>query len=597
MKIFLTTAVTFVIATSVSFSFGAGAFAQDAPPVAEPALTADVPVGTLVQAETGATAQNVEVVADAGALDDHAVALRKEWERIAVPVPQGTAFKIWVRYHNGPLALKGTGGGAEKELKWNYDNPSRWAWTDFGTYSRDDLGDSILLMREKQNDKSDPIVDAVVFTPDKVRPLPPFEPDAATPPLHVNASIDWNQRAGYAKSGIWGTNDYEILDPQKAADPGLGEFLRQTNFSLVRIHEGGITDRWTNGETRTWDVEKIKAGFAGTKGYNGANVMLNIARWPGWLQGGDYLPPEKTEEFVQLVGQLVDIMRDQVKQPITYWELPNEKEAAYEKLGKMDELYDLYNRLALEIKKQDPQAKVGGPAMSWPNPKWVDGFLKNCAANADFISYHNYGSGDIYDSNEELFTKPAAFESSAKAVSEAIKKYVPNRPFQMFLTEYNVEWTWTPFERRQANNVGAVFMASTMKHLAQTDLDGVMLWQLKGYYYGMIDDDNAIRPAAQLYQWGNRYMVGDIAKSDSADERLEIMPVTRKDGARSVLIINKAAQTIIAPSAAALLPSHAGESVWQQQISATGKGVPAATTPGDLTLPGYSVTLLSVGAR
>ncbi len=570
-------------------------FAQEAPPI--PAA----PTGTLLQAEADPSAENATLIDDVGAMGTQAVALRGDWNRIMVPVPPGEAFRVWVRYKNGPMALKGTGGGEQKELKWNFDSPKDWAWTDFGTYERGELGDNIVLMREKQNDKPDPTVDAIVFAPDVVRPLPPFAPDAAAAPLAVKASVNWDESAGRLAPELWGVNDYEVLTPEKAADAGLGEFLRQTHFPMIRIHEGGFSDRWTRAETRGWDVEKIRAGFAGSSGYGDAKIMLNIARWPGWLQQGDYLPPEKTEEFVQLVGQLVTILRD-AKRPIAYWELLNEKEAAYEKLGKMDELYDLYNRLAREVKRRDPNARVGGPAMSWPNPVWVEGFLRNCAQNADFITYHNYGSGEIYDSNEALFTKPAAFARSAETVREAVNKYAPDRPFETFLTEYNVKWTWTPFERRHANNVGAVFMASTLNHLSKTSVNGVMHWHLKGYYYGMIDDENVPRPAARLYSWGTHYLIGDIARSDSDNELLELLPITRADGARSVLLTNKAAQTVSAPAAATLLPCRAGEAAWMERLDATnfnspGANASGAIAPGALMLPGYSVTLLSVAPK
>ena len=361
------------------------------------------PAGIFADAEMGLHVDPTKILADSSASGGNYVALKGDWDRFSLAVPAGSAFKIWVRHKFGPIALKGTKNGNESELNWLYESPQVWTWSDMGTYERAALGNSIVLMRQAQNADPNPQIDAVVFAPDTVRPLPPFEPDENAAPLTIRAEIAWDKVAGKMAPEMWGVNDYEILNPQDAANPELQRVLAQIRFPLIRIHAGGFSDAWTNAATRDWDHEKIKAGFAASTGYGDAKIMMNIASWPGWLQGGNYLPPEKVDEFVALVGKLVVILRDEVKHPIALWELPNEKEDEYEKRGKLDELWSLFNKLSAEIKKQDPNAKVGGPAMSWPNPVWVDGFFKNCAPSADFISWHSYGFGSIYDSNESLF--------------------------------------------------------------------------------------------------------------------------------------------------------------------------------------------------
>ncbi|MDQ3813960.1 MAG: hypothetical protein M3347_08415, partial [Armatimonadota bacterium] len=443
----------------------------DAPPVeAAVALGAlNAPPGTLIEAEAHRLGGESRIVEVAGASGGKAVTSAGDWQPVfESPVPAGGAFKIWIRHQHGPLAVKTKVDGKTQD-NWLWNRPEQFAWTDAGVYAREQLGDKLVIVRSRQGDGPDPLIDAVVFAPATVRPLPPFAPDPKLEPVTVQAAVDWNKIIGKMAPMMWGTNDYEILTPERAEDKGFQERLHALRLPLIRIHNAGFADRWTNEATRSWDVEKIKAGFAASTGYGDARIMLNVSGWPIWLEADHgYLPAEKHNEYVALVGQLAKILRAEVKQPIAYWELLNEKDNDYEKRGKLDELWSLYNKLAVEVKKQYPGAKIGGPALTWPKPEWVEGFLKNCAANADFISWHNYGTGDIFETNETLFGKAPTIAGYARGVKEAVARYAPARDIETFLSEFNVKWTWDPYERRHENNVGAVFMASTLRGVALT---------------------------------------------------------------------------------------------------------------------------------
>ncbi len=54
---------------------------------------------------------------------------------------------VWVLRRGGPFLAKGTPGGTQADLAWNYDKPADWAWHNFGTYSRAQLGDKIVVIR------------------------------------------------------------------------------------------------------------------------------------------------------------------------------------------------------------------------------------------------------------------------------------------------------------------------------------------------------------------------------------------------------------------------------------------------------------------
>jgi hypothetical protein len=572
--------------------------ASDVPVEAAVALgMIEAPPGTLVEAERGAAG---EIIEDKAASGGKVVARNGDWQPVVqIPVPQGEAFKIWVRHKGGPFAIKALADGKMQD-NWRWAKPEKYAWTEAGVYTRESLGEKLNIIRN--NDAQNSLfIDAVVFSPDQIRTLPPFEPDAKLAPLKLNVAVDWNTKIGAITPLHWGTNDYEILDPQKAGDAKFQQLLGEQKFALIRIHNAGISDAWTNTETRSWDVPKIKAGFAASTGYGDAKIILNIAKCPKWLSADEILTPAEEDEFAALVGKLVKIMRDDVKRPIAYWELLNEREEVYEKAGKLDDLWRLFNKLAAAVRKEDPNAKIGGPALTWPKAQWLESFLKSCGKNIDFLTWHNYASGDIYDSNEKVLSRPEAIAGMAKGAVEAAQKFVPNKKLETFLTELNVKWTWDPMERRHGNNVGAAFLASTVKGVALSGTTGITHWHAKGGAYGMINGDNTLRAPAYLYRWGREYLIGDILQSRSDDEKLlELFPVQRQDGTRALLLINKAPRTVIIPDVVKLFPLSTN-ALWIQRIDAeTTKNLAAgpskiAVANGEFSLPGYSLTLVTSG--
>jgi xylan 1,4-beta-xylosidase len=72
--------------------------------------------------------------------------------------------------------------------------------------------------------------------------------------------------------------------------------------------------------------------------------MVNIAYPPSWLAKEVPLTPAQEEEFAALCARLVRVMRDDVKRQVDYWEVTNEWDTKYEKAGKLDDLWRVYNK-------------------------------------------------------------------------------------------------------------------------------------------------------------------------------------------------------------------------------------------------------------
>jgi hypothetical protein len=588
---------------ALALLISAGAFWASAAQAAD--TIPGAPAGVLL---SGAACAAGEVVNDAEALGGKAATGGGEYQSLVQAKSPETieAFTVWVHRKGGPIQLKTLLNGAQTEKQWNWGQPDGYEWCSMGRYQRAELGEGIVIIRGGKQDRGIPRIDCIVFAADaaahpkgmnaeREQDLPPEAPDSSLPPTTASVQIDWSKTVGQMPSSLWGFNDSQVFNAKSAAAPDYQAFLASLQPALIRHLDGALIDDWLDPKTHTWRADKIKAGFAASTGFGNARIILNTPGWPGWMakQKDGTLTPASEDEFVKLVGQLVVVMRDEVRHPIAYWEVFNEKDEEFEKLGKLDWLWNLHNRLSAEIKKQDPRAKVGGPALTWPKPVWVESFLKVCGAKVDFVSWHNYASGSIYDSNEKVLQGADAIAGQAQYIQGAVAQATAGRKVECFLDEYSIKWSWDPMERRHGNNAGAVFQACVLRRLGLLGLDGVTVWDSRGGAYGLFDD--GVRLTGRLYQLGLRCLVGAMADAPvQGDKDMELIAVKRADGIRSVLLINRANHTVIVNGASKLGLSAATPTM--VRIASDGVSLPQwkQELAGDeLRLPGYSVTLVT----
>ncbi len=569
------------------------------------------PAGILIEAESPKPAGDSRIVTDPNASGGKAVTGSKDGEVVfQADVPKGPPeMTIWIRHRGGAIGLRTVKGNQSSGLVWIYYRPKKWAWSNAGRYFKEILGEKLLLIRNIDSDKLDPEVDCVVFSPDPTakptgdvtiypQGLPPTQPEENVEPIKVDVKVDWNKIIGKMPPMIWGVADYEIMTPELAADKGFNAYLKSIHPPLIRIHCGYQPEYWIDSKTRTWNVQRIKAGFDAATGFQGAKIMMNITGWPEWMDPAKkgVLTPENEDAFVKLCAEFVRVMRDQVKHRIDYWEFPNEKQTTYEDAGKLDDFWRLINKIAVAIKKEDPTCKVGGAAFNWNRPEWVKGLVEHCGRNIDFVSWHNYAVGDIYVPTDEIFRRINDLARHARDTQILLNHYYPKK-YETFITEYNINWA-TNWEPRQGSGIAAVFDACLLKRWALEGITGVAVWHVKNGTYGLIDIDwhgngrnNAIKPGGYLYQWAMPYLVGKIAETRISNEvNLDCLPIVTPNG-KSLLLMNKSIGPVLIPGGGKLLSA---EKQSLRVLRINNKGLSSLKElPADIILPGYSVTLMT----
>lgn len=367
-------------------------------------------------------------------------------------------------------------------------------------------------------------------------------PDS-TKSIAAKVSVDWATQQAKTTPFTFGSNDYEITTPETAADSVYQNHLAKLGIGLIRIHHAGLLERWTDPVTKTWDEAKIKAGYDASYPQR-PTIIQNISSWPSWMtenQDG-LLDPSEYDHYAAFCAELVEILNRRQQRQVGYWEPLNEQDVAYEKAGKLDELWTIYNKAATAMKARDPQIKVGGPALTWDEPGRLAAFLQACGPNVDFISWHRYASSDAHDSTDTLMSYTPSYADQVQDFREVATQHIPDRSVPLLLGEYNINYSWQSGEKRQNTHIGAVWFASVLKHLADAGIDMATSWHLKDGVFGLIDPENNLRPAATVFAWGIKYLTGRVMHTKSDHPFVEAMAVWQADGGRSLFLINKSAR-------------------------------------------------------
>jgi xylan 1,4-beta-xylosidase len=365
---------------------------------------------------------------------------------------------------------------------------------------------------------------------------------SATESNLVTLKVDWQKPIAQTTPLIFGSNDYEITDLNKASDPVFQKHLSGLKIGLIRIHHKELSDRWTNATTKNWDESKIKAVFDVSYAHK-PTLVQNIPGWPKWMaQDKDgLLLPSEFDRYANFCADLVTILNQRQHRNVLYWEPFNEQEKAYQQAGKLDQLWQIYNKAASAMKSRDSRIKIGGPVLTWDDDTVLASFLDRCGSNVDFISWHRYASGDAKDSTDKILSYPKEYGDQVRRFRNLADKHPRARKISLFLSEYNINFTWNSGENRQNTHIGAVWFASTFKHLAESGIDMAASWHLKDGIYGIIDPENKLRLAAHVFAWANKYLIGTVMKTESDSPNLEALAISQPNGERSLLSIHKSA--------------------------------------------------------
>ena len=151
-----------------------------------------------------------------------------------------------------------------------------------------------------------------------------------------------------------------------------------------RSKSGGLTYHWDK-----FDAVLAQIVAAGARPYFCLSYM------PGTATTGlsPYLPPRDYGIWKDICTELVKHVKKRFKLAGLYYEVWNEPNLTEFWKGSQQEYFKLYKTSVEAITAADPHAKVGGPATSGVEIKWMRSFLeyiKRESLQLNFVSWHLY---------------------------------------------------------------------------------------------------------------------------------------------------------------------------------------------------------------
>ena len=201
----------------------------------------------------------------------------------------------------------------------------------------------------------------------------------------------------------------------------------------------------------------------------GAQVIFRLGR----SEGANPQPPVDFSRYANIAKHIVMHYNggwaNGFHYGIRYWEIWNEPD-----LGKVfwsgtaAQYFDLYSKIAHAVKEADPQALVGGPAISRPNDDtpYRDDFMEFAVKNhvpLDFYSWHWYAT----DSED-----PMDFVRIARDLRARLDKHGLNRTLSILS-----EWNYGLDDPPPLPLVRASFITSALIYMQDAPIDAATLYR------------------------------------------------------------------------------------------------------------------------
>jgi len=231
----------------------------------------------------------------------------------------------------------------------------------------------------------------------------------------ATAMIDWRRTIGMINRPIFSTQGFMqvyvcdnpmVLDTFKLINPKDTHTRLETYIHKMEPENDNDDPSYFNWE-KLYPLKMIRfidnsAKFEQTLNELGMEPISLLGFLVPWLKSDDPANPIKDiDEWVEFACAVIhsyNVNGVFYSPNLRFVEIWNEPNMTDFYTGTMESYFELFLRSAERIHRDYPGVMVGGPSIThaWhcKPDEWMEAFLKKCAPQADFISYHHYGPQD-----------------------------------------------------------------------------------------------------------------------------------------------------------------------------------------------------------
>ncbi len=332
---------------------------------------------------------------------------------------------------------------------------------------------------------------------------------------------------------LLGTGHENVSEPSPPALPGRPFFRIQTHAVEPSKARG------------VWDFTQLDRVIDAAISY-GAEPMICLSFPPKWFYGEEATfeeakrlrKPYDIEAYAEHCAQIVrHYTQEREGPPVLWWEIGNEVE-----LHDWSYAYyiKVYAAVAQRLREVEPRIQLGGPVTAGPNSGWAAELIRAVPEQVDFVSYHQYGYSEPFESPDAyVMGRTANFESSARRYQEVIDELSPHRKLPIVITEANTSWRYHEgTDPRIRSMFGAAWTASVLGRFVTGGGDVFCYFTLNGGF-GSIWSDNgqaAVFPAWHTLWIYRKFFTGEMVGATSDASTVEVYASTSEGQIRAILI-------------------------------------------------------------
>ena len=260
-------------------------------------------------------------------------------------------------------------------------------------------------------------------------------------------------------------------------------------------------------------------------------------------------PPKDYEKWARVCSHIIahynEGWANGFRMGIRYWEIWNEPDIPQCWQGTQDEIFELYKVASVLLKKEHPEIKIGGLAITSSYSNMFEPFIKYVSENKlpiDFVSWHWYGND------------PREFKKSilkAREIMDAHGLYA----VESICNEWNYVCGWDDMEPAYALHktaFGAAFMASVICIAHSSPIDKLLFYDAQlnqsDSWNNIFSPTPSTTHAAMrhvkkevpyyvLWSWNRLYQAGNAIKTE-ADDGVYTAAARDEEGNIYLLIAN-----------------------------------------------------------
>lgn len=400
-----------------------------------------------------------------------------------------------------------------------------WEWHNLGKFNSKTTGNtfSIMAVPDKANKSPENGLDSVILSKNS-----DFKPNGIYSGYSPEAENETGKKLTAAETQTKSIPSAEIkVFPEKKKFK-ISKYLASANAHSAARHIIG-TPEWDN-TMKTffsgnilclvenarkkpdqdgiwWNFKEIDEFILKAKEGWGAEELLFL---PAWQMSSvadkqqDYTA-EELEKGKAVLMQLIERYGKPGPLYVRYWVLSDEWPGLAYWKENYKKFAEYYSYLFREVKKINPDIKIGGPVDCWPNDKIIAELLQQ-TPKLDFIAWNMFSTGRADTPLERLFQNAKNYKlsiSSSRQLSEKIlKKEIP-----VIVTSFAPNYhAWDPKDYRLAQPVTAAWTALVFSYMAESKC-------FSGLYYTTRATDAGLFGPADPFAITSKMIPADIDKN------------------------------------------------------------------------------------